>query len=392
MNKQEFKQKPIREVEPLFGSYKELENRPDLRIEPCFYFGLCSLKTRRIREIPPAWIATLRNARVHQPNFAVTSGEFLWQFDKETKLPYFSAGYSDAFDLNKNGTLSIRNLNKSVKKIERAILLGGRVSYSYFHQAFEYITKLEILDRFPEFADWPLLADARLDSQARDMLRAAAGGSREIIWSEAGLDNIVTELVAIASPTYLPDDPALDLDAAAIDSKAVEWLSRKFRDGENASCDASLIWITRRNYATQARSSGYYVRDIYNSIEIEDFFNSIGGHICSPESLTFDQQRTAFAGADIVCMAAGSAVTNLIFCRPGTKIMIISQNNHVNPGLLIGIAQACQLELCWVFGLGVPSDRPPAHWSYIVDPLNVQRGIDYLTGKNICPDGSIAFS
>lgn len=384
-------QKPIQEITSPFGSYMQLEDRSNLQLSPCPYFGISSLQTRRTRAIPRAWIATIYNAKIHQPSFAVTSGDYLWQLDRETELPYFSAGYSAEFDIGTGGTIRFKRERNSVAQIDRALLLGGRVSYSYFHHTFEYLPRLEILNRFPEYKNLPLLADARLDAQARDMLRAAVGTSRHIIWPEPETDIVAEQLVTVASPTYLPDDPALDLEAAAVDPRAVEWLADTFVKTDSKLNNEAIVWITRRNYAEQAKIDGYHVRDIENSLEIDGFFKDLGAKIHSPESLTFAQQRDVFANADMVCMAAGSAVTNLIFCRPGTKIIIISQNNHVNPGLLIGIAQACRLNICWVFGLGVPSNRPPVHWSFLVDPLNIRRGIQYLSGASVQPDGMIAF-
>jgi capsular polysaccharide biosynthesis protein len=387
-----FSQHDIKSIAAPFGRIATINHGRRVAIEPCPFFGVCRLDTRRERFVPPAWLAEVNNAKIHQPSYAVTSGDILWQLDPETQLPFQSAGYSSEFEDAGSGRFRFSQQGRPTVHTERAVLLAGRVSYSYFHLAFETLPKLDLLKGFPEYANWPVIADDRLTAAPREMLKQAIGQTREVVWLAPEVDLLASRLVVMSSRAYLPDDPGLDMPAAVIHPGAVASLVDMFRADDPLTRAGKILWISRRKYTQLAISWGKVVRDIANSSEIDTLFESLDAEICMPESLSFSKQKKAFAEAEVVCMAAGSATTNLIFCLPGTKVLIISQDKNVNPGLLIAIAQACRLQLCWVFGPGIPSATPPAHWSFAVDPLNIRRGLDYLNGLGIEPDGFIPLS
>ena len=377
-------------IEPL-GSFISLGRAAELRLEPCPYFGVCELSTSRIRSVPPPWAAEIRDARVHQPSLAVSSQQILWQLDHETELPFESAGYSSHFEALGLNEFAFRRLGETAAYLDRAILLANRVSYSYFHLAFEQLPKLDLLFSLPEYAHWPVIADGRLRGAARDLLTSRVGTSREIIWLPTGGDIVVSRLVVLSSQSHLPDDPALKIADAVVARDAVSNLARFFGPVDSPERE-QFLWVTRRHYAEQALSWGIAARDIHNSSEIDSTFAELGATVCAPETLSLARQRQVFGESSMVGMAAGSAVTNLIFCRPQTKVIIVSQSANVNPGLLFALAQALNLDVCWVFGFGTPCSSAAAHWPFVVDPLNIGRAAAYLRVGNIQPDGFIPFS
>jgi hypothetical protein len=58
--------------------------------------------------------------------------------------------------------------------------------------------------------------------------------------------------------------------------------------------------------------------------------------------MSLQEQAAAFHGADWVVGIHGAALTNLVFCRPGTKVVELFGWNYVNP---------CYRDLCSVVGL-----------------------------------------
>ena len=52
--------------------------------------------------------------------------------------------------------------------------------------------------------------------------------------------------------------------------------------------------------------------------------------ICKPEKLPFKKQIHLFKNASVILGAHGAAFTNIIFCKPGTKIIEIIPANHPN--------------------------------------------------------------
>ena len=63
---------------------------------------------------------------------------------------------------------------------------------------------------------------------------------------------------------------------------------------------------------------------------------------CFPGQLSVKEQARLFASADWVVGVHGSALTNLAFCRPGTRVLEIFGWNYVNP---------CYRDLCGAAGL-----------------------------------------
>lgn len=386
-----FAQRRIEEIDHPFGTITPLNQDLIVHIDAFPYFGVCGLSSCQKRVTPASWLAKINDAKIHQPSFAVTSQDVLWQLDAETELPLQSAGYSSYFSEIDAGRYRLMSSPRRTVHIERAILLAGRVSYSYFHLAFEHIPKLDLLSAFPEYLGWPVIGDNRLAGAARELFIKAVGSAREIIWPPPDADLLVSQLGVISSRAYLPDDPSLNLAGAVVDPRAVSDVAKRLAALQHPApgTDRDFIWISRRKYAQTARSWGAVARDIHNGTEIEELFAGLGADIVSPEILGLKEQQILFMQATMVGMAAGSAMTNLIFCRPGTKVLIISQDKNVNPGLLVGIAQACRLKICWVFGAGIPTTSPPAHWSFVVDPLNVKRAVRFLNDSTVQPDGYI---
>jgi hypothetical protein len=70
-------------------------------------------------------------------------------------------------------------------------------------------------------------------------------------------------------------------------------------------------------------------RNLDNRAEMIAALKGLGFAAIQPETLSFDEQVLTFAGADIVVTEFGAAMANVMFCRPGTKIVeIIAEGQH----------------------------------------------------------------
>ncbi len=68
-------------------------------------------------------------------------------------------------------------------------------------------------------------------------------------------------------------------------------------------------------------------RRFLNSEEIEMYFSNNGYIIINPERLSFTDQMSIFKGANNVIGASGAALTNIVFCQPGSDIFCIMPEN-----------------------------------------------------------------
>ena len=70
-------------------------------------------------------------------------------------------------------------------------------------------------------------------------------------------------------------------------------------------------------------------RNIVNRAELIEALRPLGFVAVQPEKLTFDEQALTYAGADVIVCEFGAATVNVLFCRPGTKLVeIIAEGQH----------------------------------------------------------------
>ncbi len=70
-------------------------------------------------------------------------------------------------------------------------------------------------------------------------------------------------------------------------------------------------------------------RNLLNRAEMIEALKTLGFVAVQPEKLSFDEQALTFAEAEIVVCEFGAAMANVMFCRPGTKVIeIIAEGQH----------------------------------------------------------------
>jgi len=88
--------------------------------------------------------------------------------------------------------------------------------------------------------------------------------------------------------------------------------------------------------------SGGVSRQVRRWEEIRNKLIPLGFSEFDPGQASLQEQADAFRGAEIVVGAHGAALTNLVFCRPGTRVLEMFGANYVNP---------CYRNLCAAAGL-----------------------------------------
>jgi tetratricopeptide (TPR) repeat protein len=72
-------------------------------------------------------------------------------------------------------------------------------------------------------------------------------------------------------------------------------------------------------------------RRVINEDELVAVLSEFGFKSIAPESLSVAEQISLFATAEVVIGAHGAALTNTVFCSPGTKLIEIFAPDYVNP-------------------------------------------------------------
>jgi len=131
----------------------------------------------------------------------------------------------------------------------------------------------------------------------------------------------------------------------------------------------------RRIFASRQKSA---TRKLVNEDALVEALRRYGFEPVFPEELSFAEQVRLFDGAAIVVATHGSALTNLVFCRPGASVIEIFSPNYMNT-LYWALANQLDLNYHYVRGEGkrLTSKRGRrVHEDITVDPAKVTRLID----------------
>lgn len=142
--------------------------------------------------------------------------------------------------------------------------------------------------------------------------KTTVGSLRNLFLSEKNLQNVPTRKLFISRMN---------------ESNRIRQLRKKY--DELSLGDVIPFKIFRSNLGSDLRIK---ILDRFISLsdekELEDFFAQNGYEIVNPGSYSFEEQVDMFSSASHVAGITGAAFINTIFCKPGTKVIIINTSNR----------------------------------------------------------------
>jgi len=181
-------------------------------------------------------------------------------------------------------------------------------------------------------------------------------------------------LVPISS-SFSPDDPNLT-PAAVVDAPYLPALQARLAEPKprSRSSGKRIIYLRRLHYVAP---DGSMARTIVNQDEVIATVEKFGAAVMSPEAMSAGEQRATFHDADLVVSMAGSALANAVFCRPGTTVLVICQNQIVSPEYFGIVFDALGLNYVVVACPPVPGTNPHvSHRSVMVDIDVLREALD----------------
>ena len=163
--------------------------------------------------------------------------------------------------------------------------------------------------------------------------RAGASGSVPILWQDTlrwlGLENRIrptAERHLLVEHYYYCSATAM---TGCYDPSAVEFLRRSLLSRADVTYQAPRRFYLRRVGKT---------RPILNEKEILDYFALLGWEIIDTEQMPLARQIQLFAQAEMICAPHGAGLTNLLWCRPGCKVLELFPSTFLN-GVYEGLAE-----------------------------------------------------
>jgi len=204
-----------------------------------------------------------------------------------------------------------------------ACLLGGRISSNYYHWMYDSIPRICIIEKSGisrSKIDNFIVSDITEPFQ-KDTLDKL-GIDPERIYSTLKCGFYITA-DTIYMPSYGSNENLIRHRCSPGDNLHLlqgKWSSQFLRD---EFLDQNLVLDTGKEKLVYMSRGKGNSRNFDNEKDLVDLLESKGFEIIDPQTISVVEQAKYFAKATVIIAAHGAALTNAVFCKPGTRIIEI---------------------------------------------------------------------
>lgn len=259
-------------------------------------------------------------------------------------------------------------------KIESGIMLVGKFSFNYYHNIFENLIKLlvieEINERIPD--DVPVIVDEAIINvpnfkRIYDVLSTHIRRKMVIVHKNELVD--IQKLYYISSINYIVPEHKDFLKGSYVDYIFDKEYTLKLRNKllpfASKENYPKRIFITRKN--TKHRN--------FNEEELFAILEPLGFKKIAPEEFSIEEQIGLFNGADWIIGGSGAAFTNLLFCSPGCKIVCLFRNSQYIAPVFSTIA--CFNDADLMYFTSSNTEKPNIlHSDFVIEKMRFQQFVD----------------
>ena len=211
--------------------------------------------------------------------------------------------------------------------VDKAFLLEGLWSWNWYHFVMQILPKIKYVSLLPK--DVPILVGGHLqgDNNFSEIFRiflSKYGKDREVIYMQYGYMYCVKQLYTSSLQTLIIPDikknvkGGLRAEWCLYKQSTIAFIRNTLLSEKCILNDCSQkIYISRKNASMRRR---------FNEKEIINMLKDYGYLIISPEEYSVAEQVSIFNKAKCIIAASGAGLTNLLFCQPECKVIII--NNY----------------------------------------------------------------
>jgi capsular polysaccharide biosynthesis protein len=350
-----------------------------IEAKPFPIFGTSDFDLVFRRKLPTRYIAHIKACLVHGQSTATltcgSEGAVHWAALPELLLGQQPGNYAGFFEAaGDRWKFSNSPDLKPTARLDRAVLVGTRYSFNYFHFVTDLLPRLLIADEQHPGDTSPLLVPP-VAPQLIELLRLFAPNRTTMVMAPDDLVH-VDDLVVPSSAAFSPDHFERAKEAV-FDAPYLRALRPRLSSlyapprGETGK----IVFIRRTDVDL---GNGLRHRNIVNQEEVALRLERLGAIVVQPETMTMAAQIALFRQADVVVGMAGAGLTNAVFCRPGTALVLLCQNRIVNPEYFAFMADALELHYAVVACEPVlGSSEHPAHLSIKVALDNLDRAMSW---------------
>jgi capsular polysaccharide biosynthesis protein len=296
-------------------------------------------------EFPKTFVVVVPYGRVWREKGVVISPDDKILADVSIELETFNVKNSKNHSIFREIKLPpLINLNKTVALLSSG---GGNI---YFHWMFDILPRLHLL-QCSGFSinsiDYFLVNSIYQDFQAETL--STLGIPETKLIESHDFPHIKAERLIVPS---LPSIPA-QVPKWACDFLRESFLSKE--DRKNKTCP-ERIYISR-SIASHRRVVNE--SDVINLVKKYDF------EIFQLECMTVSEQAVLFSSVKVVIAPHGGGLSNIVFCKPGTKIIEFFSPSYIIP-CFWGISNQLDLEYYYLLGEGLSPTLPEDFDNYLL--------------------------
>jgi capsular polysaccharide biosynthesis protein len=232
-------------------------------------------------------------------------------------------------------------------RVERAATAAGRCDSNWFHLLVETMPRmLSLRESTPE--DLPILVSDSIPQTGLDLIEGFMGPRREIVrMSSDRVD--VGHLTVVTGNSATLDSQFLDHISCSLNTGQM----RKLRDAIWESFPDEPSCPTRFKEVVAIRNSNY--RRLINGKQVLKSANELGFMTLSLGTQPIAEQISIFRNLDAIALQTGAGMANLLFSRPGTRVLGLVGPNKEQWRFWADFCES--LELDYRFVVGRPHGR-----------------------------------
>ena len=254
-------------------------------------------------------------------SFIIHNEVVLYDLFESNEIQRFNLKFGSLLSIGKK-TVAVLKSVIDVPIIEKGIFLSGFGSFNYFHFTIELMGKLKFIDSDQNYFEYPLIIDetVKQTSQLLELLNIMNTSNRDIIYIKKNHKYLVKDLIYISEISWMPinikNNQNLINRDSLISKECLEYLRfqvlQKYQF--NPTEKNLKIFISRKTLVNQR---------LINENAVSRIFKKYGFEIVFPEEMSLKDQVQLFSNADVVVGTTGAALTNIIYCRPGSTLISI---------------------------------------------------------------------
>ena len=211
---------------------------------------------------------------------------------------------------------------KKIKGKVFSLLTGGGGNFNYFHWLFDVLPRLIILRQKIDFKNIDFFLfpniDLNFQKETLDLLEIPIN---KRISSKIYRHLSADEIICVDHPCVILNDPLRDNEN--IPTWILEFYKNEIKKKINLRKKIKKIYIDRKDSNSNIKN----LRVIINENQVRELLLNSGFDIVKLSSLSFSKQIELFDSADTVVGLHGAGLSNILFCKPNTKIIEIKPSH-----------------------------------------------------------------